>query len=308
MRRPKVFIVGAGGLVGATIAYALAITETARDIRLIDIAEDLVGGQATDISHATSHTGSVQVRVGNYSDIEADDIVVIASGVAQKPGQTRLDLLNTNARIMRDVVQNVIANGKEVFILVVANPVDVLTHVALRESGLPRHRVFGTGTSLDTARLKVMMAEQLEVSPSSIQAYVLGEHGDSSFPALSGASIEGLPLSSFAGGEINADTIGEEVRTVVYKIIEAKKSTHFGIGQVVAKIIEAMQHEGGSIFPVCSLATGEYGLQDVVIGLPSVVNMNGVHIVDGYPLNPEEQQSLVRSSEILSESYASIID
>lgn len=308
MRKQKVFVVGAGGMVGATIAYSLAITETASDIRLIDIAEELVEGQATDISHATSHAASVRVSVGDYSQIETDDIVVIASGAAQKPGQTRLDLLNINSKIITDVVRKVMASDKEVFILVVANPVDVLTQVALTESGLPRHRVFGSGTSLDTARLRVKIAEQIDVSPSSIQAYILGEHGDSSFAALTGASVEGLPLDSFANGEIDADKVGEEVRSVVYKIISAKKSTYFGIGQVVTKIIEAMQQDTGSVFPVCSLTSGEYGLRDVVIGLPSMVSTNGVRIIDDYPLSEHERQQLIASAKVLSNSYQSTVD
>lgn len=301
MKKQKVFIVGAGGMVGATIAYSLAITETVDDIRLIDIAEKLVAGQVMDISDATSYARNVRVSVGDYSEITANDIIIIASGMAQKPGQTRLDLVSTNASIMRDVVQKVMANGKEVFIVVVANPVDVLTHVALVESGLPKHRVFGSGTSLDTARLKVALSGRLEVSPASIQAFILGEHGDSSFPALAGARVEGQLLDSFE--DIDADAIGEEVRNTVYKIIDAKKSTYYGIGQVTTKIIEAMQHEEGSVFPVCSLADGEYGLKDVVIGLPSVVSSKGVEITDGYPLSATELQRLQDSADIVSRSY-----
>lgn len=306
MKKQKVFIVGAGGMVGATIAYALAVTETVSDIRLIDIAEELVAGQATDISHATSYARDVRVRVGDYSEIETDDIVIIASGAAQKPGQSRLDLLTINAGIMRDVVQKVMAGGKEVFILVVANPVDVLTRVALTESGLPKNRVFGSGTTLDTARLRVALADKLAVSPTAIQAYILGEHGDSSFPAVSGATVGGLPLSSFAEDGIDFDSIGGEVRTVVYKIIDAKKSTYYGIGQVVAKIVEAMQQERGSIFSVCSLIEGEYGLENVVIGLPSVVSSKGVQIIDNYPLSDTEMRNLKDSAAIVSQSYASV--
>jgi L-lactate dehydrogenase len=306
LKKQKVFIVGAGGMVGATIAYALAVTETVSDIRLIDIAEELVAGQATDISHATSYARDVRVRVGDYSEIETDDIVIIASGAAQKPGQSRLDLLTINAGIMRDVVQKVMAGGKEVFILVVANPVDVLTRVALTESGLPKNRVFGSGTTLDTARLRVALADKLAVSPTAIQAYILGEHGDSSFPAVSGATVGGLPLSSFAEDGIDFDSIGGEVRTVVYKIIDAKKSTYYGIGQVVAKIVEAMQQERGSIFSVCSLIEGEYGLENVVIGLPSVVSSKGVQIIDNYPLSDTEMRNLKDSAAIVSQSYASV--
>lgn len=301
MKKPKVFIVGAGGMVGATIAYSLAITETVSDIRLIDIAEDLVAGQAMDISDATSYARSTRVSVGDYSQIETDDIIVISSGVAQKPDQTRLDLVSTNAGIIKNVVQKVMAGGKEVFLFVVANPVDVLTHVALTESGLPKHRVFGSGTSLDTARLKVMLSKKLKVSSSNVEAYILGEHGDSSFPALSQATVGGQPLDSFE--DIDADAIGEEVRNAVYKIINGKKSTYYGIGQVATKIIDAMQQDKGGIFPVCSLAEGEYGLEGVVVGLPSIVSSKGVEIIGDYSLNDTELQSLKHSAAIISQSY-----
>lgn len=300
MSKPKVFVVGAGGMVGATAAQALAIKEVVHDIILIDVATDLVHGQAMDISHATAFTDGVHVRTGDYSDIAKDDIVVITCGIAQKPGQSRLELLGINAKIIRDVVGKIMAQGEPVYILMVANPVDILTHVALEASGLPKERIFGTGTTLDTARLRVALAESLHMSQKEIQAYILGEHGDSSFPALSAATVGGVPLAKFPGFKPKmVENIDHEIRSSAYKIIETKKSTYYGIGLVVAEIVGAMVKNRASIFPVCSLIEGEYGLNDVVLGLPSLVNNRGAKVIDNYPLSDKEKSQLKTSAEII---------
>lgn len=305
MSKPSVFVVGAGGMVGATAAQALTIKEIVSDIVLIDVAEELVKGQASDINHATAFTNGVHVRVGDYNEIQENDIVVITCGLAQKPGQSRLDLLEVNAGIIRDVVKKVMSQGKSVYIVMVTNPVDVLTHVALQTSGLPKERVFGTGTTLDTARLRVALARDLHVTQPTVQAYILGEHGDSSFPAISHASIGGVPLRDFPGFKSEMiDTIDQDIRDSAYQIIEAKKSTYYGIGHVVAKIVEALTHSRGSILPICSLTSGEYGLSDVVIGLPSIVSSKGVHILDSYPLDDKEMSQL-RDSAAIIEKFSS---
>ncbi|MDF2460853.1 MAG: ldh [Candidatus Saccharibacteria bacterium] len=302
MNKPSVFIVGAGGMVGAAAASAIALKEIANDIVLIDIAEELVKGQALDLSHATAYTDGVNVRVGDYADIKEDDIVVITSGVPQKPGQSRRELIATNARIMQSVVEGVMKQGKPVFIIVVANPVDTLTHVALKASGLPKSRVFGTGTTLDTARLRVTLAHQLGVSQQHVHALILGEHGDSSFPVLSAANVAGIPLEKFPGFKPEmAKNIHQEIREAAYKIIEAKKATYFGIGHAVAKLVEALIRPTGNIYPICSLAEGEYGLKDVVIGLPTMISPSGVRILDDYPLNDAERKSLHDSAEIVKD-------
>lgn len=300
MSKPKVFVVGAGGMVGATAAQALAIKEVVHDIILIDVAADLVHGQAMDISHATAFTDGVHVRTGDYSEIAKDDIVVITCGVPQKPGQSRLELLGINAKIIRDVVGKIMAQGQPVYILMVANPVDILTHVALEASGLPKERVFGTGTTLDTARLRVALAENLHVSQKEVQSYILGEHGDSSFPALSAATVGGIPLNDFPGFKPQmVANIDHEIRSSAYKIIETKKSTYYGIGLVVAEIVSAMVKNRASIFPVCSLIEGEYGLNNIILGLPSLVSNQGVKIVDNYPLNDDEKSKLKTSAKII---------
>ena len=294
-------------MVGATAAQALAITEAASDIVLIDVAEDLVRGQAMDINHATAFTNGVQVRVGDYDDIKENDIIVIASGAPQKPGQTRLELIDINVGIMRDVVSKVMRQGKPVYIVVVANPVDVLTYVALKESGLPKERVFGTGTTLDTARLRVTLANSLHISQKHVHGYILGEHGDSSFPVKSHITIGGIPVRDFPGFNPSVlETIDEDIRQAAYQIIEAKKSTYYGIGHVVAKIVEALQRNTASIFPVCSLVEGEYGLNNVVLGLPSLVSSNGVRILDGYPLDEAETGQLAHSAKVVGEVIANV--
>lgn len=305
MHRPTVFVMGGGGMVGASVAQALAIREAVHDIALIDVAQDLVRGQAMDINHATAYTTGVQVRVGSYDEIQEDDIVVIACGAAQKPGQTRLELLDINAKIVRDVTGRVMLQGKPVYLLVVTNPVDVLTYIALKASGLPKERVFGTGTCLDTARLRVMLAQHLHVSQHVVGAYILGEHGDSSFAALSHASIGGIPLPDFPGYQKRmVAAIEADIRAAAYQIIEAKKSTYYGIGYAVAKLIEAFVHDRASIYPVCSLVSGEYGMDDVVVGLPSLVSSRGVRILDKYPLSATEQQKLHDSAAVIARAIA----
>lgn len=306
MTTQKIFIVGGGGMVGASAAYAMAVQEIAEEIVLIDINEQLVWGQAADISDATAFSDSITVRVGDYSEINDDDIVVITSGAPQQPGQTRIELLGVNAGIMRDVVGKIMASGKQPFIVVVANPVDALTYIALKTSGMLKHRVFGTGTTLDTARLKVKLAQAVNVSSEDVTAYVLGEHGDSSFSAVDGARAGDIPLKNYPTFEpAMIDDIDNQIRERAYKIIEAKKSTYFAIGQVISQIVSALKRETPSIFPVCSLVEGEYGLSDVVLGLPSIVSQNGVKILEGYELNEVEKKQLAHSAQVVRDALDS---
>jgi L-lactate dehydrogenase len=299
--QPTVFIIGAGGMVGAAAASALATRETVPDIALIDINQELAHGQAMDINHATAYSHGVRVRVGEYSDITGRDIVVITAGLAQRPnGQSRLSLLDANAGIMAGIIAQV-APQNPAFIVVVSNPVDVLTYLAWRWSGLPRERVFGTGTALDTARLRVELAQSLAVTPAQVDAYILGEHGDTSFAALSHATIGGLPLAQFPGyTPALTATINDDIRTAARRIIDAKKSTYFGIGRTVAQIVTALLHPTGTILPLSVVTTGEYDLRDVALGLPTLVNESGVRPLDHYPLNPAETQLLQHSAATLT--------
>lgn len=218
-----------------------------------------------------------------------------------------MDLLSVNADIVRQIAQKVASNGRQPYIVMVSNPVDVLTYVALKESGLPKSRVLGTGTTLDTSRLRTIIADSLRVDSGEVDAYILGEHGDSSFSTIESAQVGDIPLTSYP--EFNPATVenvDQITREKAYKIIESKKSTYYAIGQVVAKIVDALLNSSSSIFPVCSLAEGEYGLHDVVIGLPSKVSSDGVVILEGYQLSDNERQSLDRSSEVIKQAIASL--
>lgn len=303
----RVVIIGGGGMVGATTAYALAIKRIAHEIIMIDVAIDAVNAQAGDIEHATAFAPGVRVRAGDYSDLRDDDIVVITCGAPQKPGETRLDLLHKNVAIIRSVVGHIRQQQKNVFILMVANPVDVLTHVARQESGLPAERVMGTGTTLDSARLRVALATRLDVAQDEVQAFTLGEHGDTSFAALSQARVAGMPLDAFPG--FTAETvqgIEDHIRQAAYKIVQAGKVSHYGIGQTVSAIVDALQHRTPRIFPVCSYADGVFGVKQVTIGLPSMVSSKGVQIIGSYPLSSEEQVKLQASAAVLRQAIDSV--
>ena len=302
MNKQKLLIVGGGGMVGATAAYACALRSVIEEIVLIDRSEDLAWGQAADINDAMGIDRNVVVHTGNYSDINDDDIVVITAGAPQLPGQTRLELIDVNAKIMRDIVKNIMANGAKPYLVIVSNPVDVLTYVALKESGFPKNRVFGTGTTLDTSRMKSYLADAFNVDSKAVDAYILGEHGDSSFSTIETAQIGEVPIREYPGfTEEMIDGIEQKVRERAYRVIETKKSTYFAIGFVVSKIVSALRKSTHTVYPVCSLAEGEYGLNNVVLGLPSTISSDGVKILAGYPLTEREKESLNKSAGIIAE-------
>ena len=307
MNKQKLVIVGGGGMVGATAAYACALRSVVEEIVLIDRNADLVWGQAADINDAMGLDRNVEVRAGDYSDIATDDIVVITAGSPQMPGQTRLELVGVNANIMRDIIKNIMAGGAKPYLVVVSNPVDVLTYVALKESGLPKTRVFGTGTTLDTSRLKSYLADALNVDSKAVDAYILGEHGDSSFSTIETAQVGEVPIREYPGfTDELVDNIEQKIRDRAYRVIDTKKSTYFAIGFVISKIVSALRHSAHTVYPVCSLAEGEYGLDNVVLGLPSAISSDGVKILAGYPLTEREQAALRHSAEVVSEIIRSL--
>ena len=307
MDKQKVVIVGAGGMVGASTAYALALRSVVEEIVLIDRSEDMAWGQAADINDAMGLDRSVSVRLGTYDDIATDDIVVISAGAPQQPGQTRMELLGINVGIMRDIIQNIMKNGAQPYLVVVSNPVDVMTYVALKESGLPKNRVMGTGTTLDTSRLKSLIADGLGVNSRDVDAYILGEHGDSSFSTIETAQIGEIPLREYPGyTDELVENVEQKIRDRAYKIIETKKSTYFAIGFVVSKIVSALRQSTSTIYPVCSLVEGEYGLENVVLGLPSMINDEGVKILAGYPLTDRERDALHASSRVVQQAISDI--
>lgn len=308
MAKQKAVIVGVG-MVGSTAAYTLATSQVVEEIVLIDRNPEKAWGQAADINDAMGLESGVKVRSGTYDDIETDDIVIITAGTSQQPGQTRMELVDVNAEIMRTVVRDIMKRYIEPFIVVVANPVDVLTYVALKESGLPKYRVFGTGTTLDTSRLRSHIADAIGVNSREVDAYILGEHGDSSFSTIETAQVGDVPLRECPGFEESLiDNIDQVIRDRAYRIIEAKQSTYYGIGQVIAKVVAALGKSSKSVFPVCSLVEGEYGLDNVVLGLPSIVSSDGVHILAGYQMTERQQAALQLSAEVVKEAINHVLE
>ncbi len=306
MNKQKAIIIGVG-MVGSTAAYTLAISQVVDEIVLISREPEKTWGQAADINDAMGIESGVRIRPGTYEDIETDDIVIITAGTNQQPGQSRMELTQVNADIMRSIVKNVMARSIEPYIVVVSNPVDVMTYVALEESKLPRYRVFGTGTTLDTSRLKSHLADTLGVNSREVDVYTLGEHGDSSFSTIETAQIGDIPLEDYPGFQPEmVEGIEQKIRDRAYRIIEAKQSTYYGIGQVIAKIVSALRQSSGSVFPVCSLVKGEYGLDNVVLGLPSVVNSDGVKILAGFPLTDRQRIALEKSAEVIGGAIAGL--
>lgn len=302
----RVVIVGAG-MVGSSAAYAIVNQNIAREVLLIDIAEELVASQVLDLEDASVFTYTTKVKVADYSDLVDGDIVVITSGSAQRDGMRRLDLLNINAAVIRSITENIRKTSKQVYILMVTNPVDILTYIVTKESGLPQNMIFGSGTYLDTARLQLILAKKLNVNPNNISAFVFGEHGDSSFPILGAAAISGVKLDRLLTLD---DTLYEELATEVrqraYEIIKGKKSTHFGIGAVVASMCRMIIRNENRIIPLTGLLEGHYGHTDVCCGVTAKLGAGGYEIYSEIPFNDKERELMDISVKILKDKYSEI--
>jgi L-lactate dehydrogenase len=307
----KVGIVGSG-FVGSTAAYAMVLDGSATDIILVDINEALARAHAEDILHATPFAKPVRISGGNYAELDEAELVILACGVGQKPGETRLQLLERNAKIFQQVVPQVLAAAPETVLLIASNPVDVMTQVVARFSGLPTGRVFGSGTILDTARYRALLGEHLGLSPKSVHAYVLGEHGDSEVLVWSSAKVGGVPLLDFAEkcGRPLTDKvksrIDDGVRRAAYRIIEGKGATYYGIGAGLSRIAGAIRDDERAVLTV-SMPTHEIeGVEGVSLSLPRVVGEKGV--VETLPpsLSEEEDAALKKSGEILKEAVGEV--
>jgi L-lactate dehydrogenase len=298
----RVVIVGAG-MVGSSVAYAILNQQIAKEILIIDIAEDLVRAHVLDMQDASQFTNGVKVTAASYSDLEDGDVVIVTCGAAQKEGQTRIDLLKINASIIRSVVASIKQTGKQVYLLMVTNPVDIMTYIAVKESGLPKGMVFGSGTYLDTGRLKMAIEEQIDVNHNSIHAYVIGEHGDSSFPLLSSATVSGVGLETLMKVDEQLYTsLMEKVRGKAYEIIKGKKATYFGIGNAVAVIARAIIRDEQRVMPLSVLLEGQYGHSDLCIGVPSKIGSAGCEVVGEAEFNDQESELFEKSAGFLKEN------
>lgn len=307
----KCAVVGCG-FVGASCAFSLVESGLFSEMVLIDVNKEKAEGEAMDLSHGVPFTRPIEVHAGDYPDLEGAGIIIIAAGANQKPGETRIDLVHKNIKIFQQIVPQITKYNSEGILLVVTNPVDILTYATLQISGLPRARVIGSGTVLDTARLKYLLGRRLGVDPRGVHAFIIGEHGDSELAVWSSANISGVDLSEFcsAGGmKLTAeelDTLYREVRDSAYEIIDKKGATYYGIAMSVRRICESIVRDERSILPVSSLITGHYGLTDICMGVPSILGREGVERVLDIPLNAEENARLLKSAASLGEVLKSI--
>ena len=304
----RIAVVGSGH-VGATTAYALLTSGLAHEIVLVDSEKGRAEGEAMDLQHAVPLARPARVWAGDYKDAAQADIAVIAAGVGGRPGETRLDLLGRNVLVVRECVRGLLAEGFGGVVLMTTNPVDVLAQVAQEESGLPVERVIGSGTVLDTARLRAMLGESLGVEARSVHAYVIGEHGDSEIAAWSSARIAGVPLRDYGtvvGDEPDYADILRRVRHAAPEIIRHKGYTSFAIASCITRICEAVLRDERTVLPVSTMTRGQYGIEGVYLSLPCVVGRGGVERVIELPLDAEERAGLIHSADVLRHALASV--
>lgn len=300
----KVAIIGCG-FVGSASAFALMESGLFSEMALIDVDFDRAEGEALDISHGTAFASPIDIYAGTYNDIADAGVIVITAGVGQKPGETRIDLVNKNVAIFKSIMSEIRSRNCGGILLVVSNPVDILTYVSVKLSGLPEHRVIGSGTVLDTGRLKHILGEKLGVDPRNVHARILGEHGDSELIAWSSAHVAGIPLEDFynmrARGsyeEFRRET-SDLVRNSAYEIIAKKRATYYGIAMAVTRICSAIVRDEKSVLSVSNLAQGEYGIVDVALSTPCIVGRDGIECRMPPSLNYREQSDLKESARTL---------
>lgn len=300
----KIAMIGCG-FVGSTCAFALMQSGMFSEMVLIDADQRRAEGEAMDISHGTPFAKPVKIYAGGYDDISDAAIIVITAGANQKPDETRLDLVHKNVKIFQSIIPQIREKDCGGILLVVSNPVDILTYVAQKLSGFTENRVIGSGTVLDTARLKRAVSERLTVDSRSVHAFIIGEHGDSEIAAWSGANVSGIPLNDFCElrghykHEENTSRIAQEVKNSAYEIIEKKQATYYGIAMSVRRICEVILRDEKSILPISSMMYGEYGISDVALSMPAIVGKNGVEIKVPIPLSEAEIEHLQRSASML---------
>ena len=302
----KVAVIGCG-FVGATSAFSLIQTGLFSEMVLIDANVKKAEGEAMDLSHGSAYLTPMNIYAGTYDDIVDAGIIVITAGANQKPDETRLDLVKKNVQIFKSIIPEIKKRNCEGILLIVSNPVDILTEVALKLSGFPSNRVIGSGTVLDTARLKYVLGKHLQVDPRDIHAYIIGEHGDSELVVWSGAQVAGIHINHFCElrGHFNheeaMERLAQEVRDSAYEIIERKGATYYGVAVAVKRIATAIVKDEHAVLPVSSLMQGEFGLNDLCLSIPTVIGQNGVEKVVDIYLNNDENDKLQSSARALKE-------
>lgn len=308
----KVAVIGCG-FVGSATAFALMESGLFSEMVLIDADKNRAEGEAMDISHGLPFARPMKIYAGEYDDIVDAAIIIVTAGANQKPEETRLDLVHKNVSIYKSIIPEIASRGCEGILLIVSNPVDILTYVAWKLSGFPRNRVLGSGTVLDTARLKYNLGEHLGVDSRSVHAFIIGEHGDSELAVWSSATVSGVPIHKFCEmrGHYNhdeaAERIHETVKNSAYEIIEKKRATYFGVAMAVRRICECLVRDEKSILPVSNLMRGEFGISDIALSVPAVVGADGVENIVPVSLNEEELEKLQASAATLKEIAETVL-
>ncbi|MCE2596296.1 L-lactate dehydrogenase [Motilimonas cestriensis] len=310
MKIKSVGIVGAGN-VGVAGAYAIYLQQLCSEIILVDLDKARAEGEALDLMHGQGITGRVKVKAGDYADLTDCDVIIVTAGAAQKPGETRLDLLNKNAAIFKSITAELDQYAPNAIVVIASNPVDILTYIFQELSSRPNSKVIGTGTVLDTSRLKSLLSEHYDVDPASIHGYILGEHGDSEFAAWStitigGVSVVGNEVLGIAYNQQDIDQLYEHVKSAAYKIIAAKGYTNWAIGVVLAKLVSLLLSDRASVQPISVRLTGEYGIKDVCISVPAKIGIKGVEQIVELNLSKDELRKLRISADVLKANLAGI--
>ena len=308
INQSKVAMIGCG-FVGAASCFAIMQSGLFREMVLIDANKDKAEGEALDISHGISFAKPMDIYAGDYSDLSDAAIVIVSAGAAQKPGETRLDLVKKNVSIFKSIMPQIKESGFEGILLIVANPVDILTAVAQKLTGFPESRVIGSGTVLDTARLKYLLSEHLGIDSRTIHAFIIGEHGDSEIVAWSSANVSGVPLNDFCemrGHYTHRESmleIAESVKNSAYEINEKKQATYYGIAMSVKRICEAIIRDEETILPVSVTLHGDFGIEGATLSMPAIVGKNGIEAIVPIKLSVEELIRLQESAGSLKEIY-----
>lgn len=309
----KAAVIGCG-FVGSATAFTLMQSRLFSELVLLDVNMEKADGEAKDIAHGIPFAGQMKIYAGTYDDAADAAIIIIIAGANQKPGETRLDLVQKNTAIYQSIIPEIVKRDFGGILLIVSNPVDILTYVALKLSGLPENRVLGSGTVLDTARLKYALGEHLGVDSRSVHSFIIGEHGDSEIAAWSSTNVSGIPLNDFCEmrGHFNhdaaMDAIAEKVKNSAYEIISKKQATYYGIAMSVKRICECIVRNERSILPVSAMMHGEYGIEDITLSMPAIVGIGGVETHVPIALSEEEAEKLVESAKKLKEVAKGLIE
>ena len=305
----KVSIIGGGGRVGSCAAFALECMGLVSEIQIIDANAEAAEGEALDLLHGSAVLGGQRINTGCYKRAADSDMFIIPAGLRRKPDESRLDLINRNVSLFRQILASIKEGGykRDAFVFVVSNPVDILTYIAAQELDLPRERVIGLGTMLDTSRFRALIAKELKVPATQVNATVLGEHGDSMFPVWSAASIAGLPFKGFEGFDLNfQNRIFDRTRQSGAEVIKRKGGAGYAVGASIAAVVRAILLDTREILPVSTVQTGAYGLRDVSISVPTVVGAAGALRHVELELWPKESQALLNSANSLKQTLAKV--